>query len=155
MNLDRETMLDYEQREVSNLCLYLEYRCATLDIGRRNIDLPVKSARSHEGGVEDVHSVRGSQHDHIGRACVETVHLHQKLGRVGIDVEHEMLRQFSHLIEGVLSLRLTTNIATTPLSAHCVNLVDEENTGRGLAGRGKHVPGDFDMGDNSELFHQK
>ena len=66
-----------------------------------------------------------------------------------------MLRQFTHLIEGVLSLRLTTNIATTPLSAHCVNLVDEENTGRGLAGRSKHVPGDFDMRDNSELFHQK
>ena len=56
-----------------------------------------------------------------------------------------MLRQFTHLIEGVLSLRLTTNIATTPLSAHCVNLVDEENTGRSLAGCGKHVPGDFDM----------
>ena len=55
------------------------------------------------------------------------------------------MRQFTYLIEGVLSLRLASNIATTTFSAHCVNLVDEENTGRGLAGRGKHVPGDFDM----------
>ena len=61
---------------------YLEYRCATLDIGCWDIDLPIKSAWSHKGRVEDVHSVRGSQHDHIGRACVETVHLHQKLRQI-------------------------------------------------------------------------
>ena len=138
-------MLDNEQREVSDLCIYLEYRCATLDIRCRDIDLPVKSARSHEGGVEDVHSVRGGQHDHIGRARVETVHLHQKLGRVGIDSVHEMFTLFSHLIEGVLSLRLATNIPTTSLSANCVNFVDEDNTGGGFAGRGKHIPGDLDM----------
>ena len=67
--------------------IYLEYRSTTLDIRRRHIDLPIKSAGSHEGRVKDIHPVRGRQYDHVGRASVETVHLHQKLRRVGIDFD--------------------------------------------------------------------
>ena len=111
--------------------------------------LKTEPAGPHEGWIKDVHSVGGSQHDHICRASVETVHLHQKLRRDGIDFDldpdYEMLRLTTHLIEGVLSLRLSPNIATSSLSAYCVNLVDEKDTGRSLAGCGKHVPGNFDM----------
>ncbi len=100
----------------------LENAGATLDIGRRHIDLPVKPAGTQEGLIKDVHPVGGGQHDHVRRPRVEAVHLHQEL------------------VERVLRLALAAHVAAAALAAHRVDLVDEEDAGRVFARQREHVP---------------
>lgn len=56
-------------------------------------DLPVKSSRSRQGGVKDIHAVRAGQHHHVG-VRGEPVHLDEQL------------------VQGVLALVIATSTRT-------------------------------------------
>lgn len=57
-----------------------------LDVWSRTVDLPVKSARSEQSIVEDVHPVGGGQDDDIRCSSVEPVHLNQELKQKKIEL---------------------------------------------------------------------
>ena len=84
---------------------------AALHVGLSNADLPVKTTRTHDGGVEDIHTVRRGHHDDaLVRA--ETVHLHQQL------------------VQGLLALVVAAAHTGAAASGDCVDLVNEHDAGR-------------------------
>src|SRR5262249_56011703 len=77
-------------------------------------DLAVEAAGAEEGVVEDVGPVRRG-HDHDAELGAETVHLDQ------------------HLVQRLLALIVTLSHAGAALAADGVELVDEDDRGRGAA----------------------
>ena len=70
---------------------------------------PVESSWSHERLVEDVDPVGSSEHDNVSGTGVESVHLDQKL------------------VERVLRLALSTEVAPAALPSHRVDFVNEQD----------------------------
>ena len=83
-----------------------------LDVGMAHIHLTVKAAGAQQGGVQNVHTVGGSQHDDslVGG---ESVHFHQQL------------------VQGLLTLVVTAAQTGAALTAHRVDLVNKDD-GRGV-----------------------
>ena len=86
-----------------------------LERGERHHDLTVEPARAQERRVEDVGPVRGRDH-HDALAGLEAVHLGE------------------HLVQRLLALVVPTAETGAALAADRVDLVDEDDRGRLLAG---------------------
>ena len=69
----------------------------------------IEPAGAQQGRVEDVRSVGGREDDHLG-AGVEAIHLHQ------------------NLVQRLLPLIMTTTQARAAVTAHSVDLIDEDYT---------------------------
>ena len=108
----------------------IEDRLAAADVGQPHMDLPVESARAQEGRIEHVDPVGGADHDHAGGG-VEAVHLDEKL------------------VEGSLEFPVGRRSAAAALAADGVDLVDEDQAGRTLAGLLEQL-GDPTLGDADE-----
>ena len=102
------------------LAVHLEDGQALLEVGQRDHDLAVEAARAQQGGVEDVGPV-GGRHHHDALGGLEAVHLRE------------------HLVEGLLPLVVAAAEAGAPLAADGVDLVDEDDGRRLLAGRLEQV----------------
>src|SRR5690349_20210991 len=89
----------------------LEDRDATLHVRPVEDDLAIEPARAQERRVEDVGSVGGRDHDHVG-VRVEAVHLDEDL------------------VEGLLALVVAATEAGAALAADGVDLVDEDDARR-------------------------
>jgi len=73
--------------------------------------LTIESAGSQECGIQHIGPVSGGQHDDTGVA-LESIHLSQQL------------------VDGLLTLVVTTTHAGATLPADCVNLIDEHDARR-------------------------
>ena len=90
-------------------------------IGKRELNLPVNSARSDEGGVEGLNPVGRHDHLHIS-AGIEAI---------------QLIEQLQH---GSLDLPLTSAVAVVSLGSHSVNLINEDNAGTVLLGHAEQFP---------------
>ena len=94
---------------------------ASLDVGKSHGDLAVETSGTQEGGIEDVGTVRrGDDDDPV--LGVESVHLDEEL------------------VEGLLALVMSAADAMAAVTAHRVDLVDENEAGGVLASLLEHVP---------------
>ena len=90
-------------------------------LGRqRHDDLAVEAAGAQQRWVEHVRAVRGGHHDNA-LSCLEAVHLRE------------------HLVEGLLTLVVTTAEPRAALAADGVDLVDKDDRRSLLAGRLEQV----------------
>ena len=103
------------------LAVHLQDGQALVEVGQGHDDLAVEAAGAEDGGVQDVGPVGGG-HDHDALGRVEAVHLRE------------------HLVEGLLALVVAAAEAGAPLAADGVDLVDEDDGRRLLAGGGEQVP---------------
>ena len=98
----------------------LEDRQSLVEVGQGNDDLTVETTRAQQRGVEHVGPVRrGDDDDAFGG--VEAVHL------------------VEHLVEGLLAFVVSAADARTALAPDGVDLVDEDDGGRLLAGGREEV----------------
>ena len=103
------------------LGVYLQDLLPALDVRQPHIDLPVEPSRTQQRRVQNIHTVGGSQHHHA-LVGAEAVHLHQQL------------------VQGLLPLVVSATQTAATLTAHGVDLVDE-NDGRGaLLGLLEQIP---------------
>ena len=93
---------------------------AALDVGQTDVDLTVKAARAQQRLVQNVRAVRGS-HDDDAIVGVEAVHLDQQL------------------VQGLLALIVTAAETCAALTAHRVDLIDEDDGRHRLFGLFKQV----------------
>ena len=93
---------------------------AAADVGQLHIDLAVETARTQQGGVQDVRPVGGRDHDHA-QVGLEAVHLDQ------------------HLVQGLLALVVAAAQAGATLAADGVDFIDEDDARRVLLGVLEHV----------------
>jgi hypothetical protein len=98
----------------------LEDLLAALDIGQAHIDLTVKAARTEQGLIQNVGTVGGCHHDDaiVG---LKAVHLDQQL------------------VQGLLPLVVAAAQTCAALTAHGIDLIDEDDAGHGLFGLIKQV----------------
>ena len=116
------------------LAVHLQDGSRSSRSGSGHHDLAVEPAGPQEGGVEDVGPVGGGHHDHA-LGGVEAVHLRE------------------HLVEGLLALVVPAAEAGAPLAADGVDLVDEDDGRRLLAGRLEEVA-DPAGADADEHLHE-
>ena len=93
---------------------------AALDVGKTDVDLTVKAARAQQRLVQNVRAVRGS-HDDDAIVGIEAVHLDQQL------------------VQGLLALIVTAAETCAALTAHRVDLIDEDDGRHRLFGFFKQV----------------
>ena len=93
---------------------------AAANVGQRDVYLPVKAARAHQGGIQNVWAVGGGHHDHA-QVGFKTVHFHQ------------------HLVKRLLTLVVAAAQARAALAAYGVNFVNEDDAGGVFLGVFKHV----------------
>ena len=100
--------------------MYLKNLFPPANIGQTHHYLTIESAWPKQGGVQYVRSVgRGDHNDTIIQ--FKTIHLHEEL------------------VQGLLTLIVTTTQASAAMATHCVDLIDEDNAGRLLFGLLEHV----------------
>ena len=83
---------------------------AALDVGEVDVDLSVETAGTEKGVVEDVGTV-GRRHDDDPFVGIKAVHLDEDL------------------VEGLFPLVVTTAEARSTLTAHGIDLIDEDDAG--------------------------
>ena len=93
--------------------VHAEDRCAALDVGAIDDDLPVEAAGAQQRGIEHVGAVRRGDQDDAG-VLIEAVHLDEQL------------------VERLLALVVTAAQARAALAADRVDLVDEDDARRAL-----------------------
>ncbi len=98
----------------------LEDLLTPLYVGAVHRDLAVEAARTQKGRVEDVGTVRGRDEDHA-LVVLEAVHLNEEL------------------VQGLLAFVVAAAHAGTALTAHGVDLVDEDDRGSLLLGLREQV----------------
>ena len=101
--------------EVLAARVHRQDRRALAEVGQRDLDLAIEPAGAQQRGIERLRPVRRREH-HDARRRVEAVHLRE------------------HLVERLLAFVVRHQRAAAPL-ADRVDLVDEDDRGRGLAGR--------------------
>jgi hypothetical protein len=101
--------------QLHGLGVYAQDGLASDQVGPVHEDLAVEAARPQQGGVEDVGPVGGGQDDQAARR-VEAVHLDEEL------------------VQSLLALVVAAHRAVDPALADRVELVDEYDAGRLLAG---------------------
>ncbi len=84
-----------------------------LDVGQAHIHLTVEAARAEQCLIQNVSTV-GSGHDDNAIVGLKTVHLDQQL------------------VQGLLALVVTAAQTGTALTAHSIDLIDEDDAGHGL-----------------------
>ena len=90
------------------------------DVGVRHHDLAVEAARTQQGGVEHVGTVRGRNDDHA-LVGLEPVHLHEEL------------------VQCLLALIVAAAETRAAVATDSVDLIDEDDAGRILLGLLEHV----------------
>ena len=114
--------------------VHLQDRQPLVEVGQRHDDLAVEAARAQQRRVEDVGPV-GRRHDDDALGDVETVHLRQ------------------HLVQRLLTLVVPAAEAGAALAPDGVDLVDEDDGGRLLAGGLEQVT-DPARADADEHLHE-
>ncbi len=95
--------------------MHLQNFHTALLVGIVHRHLTVKAARTQQRGVENIPAV-GRRHDDNAFVDGEAVHLHQQL------------------VQGLLALVVTAAQTRAAVTAHRVDLIDEDNGRRGLLG---------------------
>ena len=98
----------------------LEDLLATTQVGQWHHHLAVKAARTQQRRVEDIGAVGGSDDDHA-LVTLKAVHFDQQL------------------VQGLLTLIVTTTQTGTTVTANRIDLVDKDDAGGGLLGLFEHV----------------
>ena len=98
----------------------LQNGLAAPDVGQAHIHLPVETAGTEQGVIQNVGTV-GGRHDDDALVAAEAVHLHKQL------------------VQGLLALVMSAAQAAASLAAHGVDLVDEDDGGSHLLGLVKQV----------------
>ena len=93
--------------------MHLEDSFTSATIGIRHSDVAVKSTGAQQSFIQDINAVCRSQH-YNGFVTIKAVKFHQQL------------------IEGLITLIIARNAHRT-LSTHCIDFIDEDDTGRRLA----------------------
>ena len=113
----RGALCDDPQRDIRGeglvLGVDLEYFLTAFDVGQADVDLTVEAARTEQGLVQNVGAVGGGHNDDavVG---LEAIHLHQQL------------------VQRLLTFIVTAAEAGTALTAHCVDLINEDDAGHRL-----------------------
>ena len=93
---------------------------ATTNIGQTNHHLTVETPRPQQRLIKHVGTVsRGNNNDTL--RSFEAIHFNQQL------------------VQGLLTFIVTTTHARTAMTAHCIDLIDKDNTGRLLLGLLEHI----------------
>ena len=90
------------------------------DIGKCDVDLAVKTTRAQQRRIQNIGAVGRSNHNHA-HIGFKAVHLDQ------------------HLVQGLLTLIVTTAQPRAPLATDCVDLINKNNAGCVFLGVVKHV----------------
>ena len=101
-------------------CMHFQNFFPAAHIRPAHDDLPVKTARTKDRGIQNVHAVRGRHHDDP-LIHAETVHLDKQL------------------VERLLTLIVTAAHTGASAPAHGIDLVNEHNAGRILLCLGKQI----------------
>ena len=91
----------------------LEDLLTALDIRQAHIDLTVKAARTQQGLIQNVSAV-GGRHDDDAVVGFKAVHFHQQL------------------VQGLLAFIVAAAQTGTALTAHSIDLINEDDAGHGL-----------------------
>ncbi len=81
---------------------------SSLDVWNVDVNLSVESSGAHKSGIENIRAV-GRRHNDNRTACLEAVHLDEKL------------------VEGLFSFVVAAAQTRAALTAHCVDFIDEDN----------------------------
>ncbi|MNF48606.1 hypothetical protein D3C84_298560 [compost metagenome] len=100
--------------------MHLEDLLTAADIGQADHHLAVEATRTQQRGIEHIRTVGRGDHDDAV-IHLEAVHLHQQL------------------VEGLLTLVVTTTQPGATMSTDGVDLVDEDDAGRVFLGLLEHV----------------
>jgi hypothetical protein len=106
--------------EVTVTAVDAQNRQAFRLIGQRDLDRSVEAARSQQGGIEGLRPVGGRHNDHVGPG-LEPVHLREEL------------------VERLLPFVVGSETAVAASTTYGVDLVDEDDRRRALAGLGEQV----------------
>src|SRR5207248_828966 len=93
---------------------------ATFHIRQIDGDLAIETARTQQGGIENIGPVGGGD-DNDAFLSIEPVHLHEQS------------------IEGLFALIVAASDAVAAMTTDRVDFVDENNTGRGFLALLKHI----------------
>ena len=91
----------------------LEDLLTALDIRQAHIDLTIKAARTQQGLIQNVGTV-GGRHDDDAVVGLKAVHFHQQL------------------VQGLLAFIVAAAQTGTALTAHSIDLINEDDAGHGL-----------------------
>src|SRR5690606_40363159 len=94
---------------------------ATNNIRQIHHHLTFKTARTQQSWVQHIRTVGSSNHNHAF-ATFKTIHF------------------YHHLVQSLLTLIVSATQASAPMTSHCVDFVDKNDTGRLLLGLLKHIP---------------
>ena len=100
--------------------MYAQNFLAPSQIRTGNSDLPVKTPRTQQSGIKHVFAVC-RRHDNDALIGFKTIHFNQKL------------------IEGLLTLVISTAVARAPRPANRVDFINEQNAGRIFFRLLKHI----------------
>ena len=89
--------------------MHLQDLFSSLNIRSSNHNLPVKTSRTQDGRIQNIHTV-GSSHNDDSFIYTKTIHLYQQL------------------IQCLLSLIVSAAHTGTTSSCNCVNLIDKDDT---------------------------
>ena len=93
--------------------MHLEDLLTAFNVRQAHIYLAVKPARAQQRLIQDIRAVCGRDNDNA-LVCTEAVHLHQQL------------------VQRLLTLVVSAAQPCAALAAHCVDLINEHDTGRSL-----------------------
>ena len=93
----------------------LEDLLTALDIRQAHVDLTVKAARTQQSLIQNVGAV-GGRHDDDAVVGLKAVHFHQQL------------------VQGLLAFIVAAAQTGTALTAHSIDLINEDDAGHGLLG---------------------
>ena len=121
-------------RERLVLAVHIKDLASSLDVGSSYSDLPVKTTRSHDRGIEDIHTVCGRE-DYDPLIDSEPVHLNEQL------------------VKRLLSFVMTAAHTGSAPSCNGIYLIDEHDARCVLFGLLKQIP--YTAGtDTDKHFHK-
>ena len=97
-----------------------ENACASLEIGKINSDLSIETSRTKKCLIKNISTICSCNSDNSG-VSIETVHLYKKL------------------VNGLLTLVISSSKSCATLTSNCINLVNENNTGGVLLSLGENI----------------
>ncbi len=114
--------------------VHLQNVLPAADVRRAHGHLPVKTPRTQDCGIQNVHPVCGCHHDNPF-IDAEAVHLHQQL------------------VQSLLPLVMASSHTGTPAPCNSIDLVNKDDTGRILLGLLKQIP-DAGRAHTHKHFHK-
>mmetsp|Transcript_3420 Transcript_3420/g.5643 ORF Transcript_3420/g.5643 Transcript_3420/m.5643 type:complete len:320 (+) Transcript_3420:2563-3522(+) len=100
--------------------MYTKDTSSSLEVGKPNGNLSVKTSRTQQGLIQNIHTVSSGNGDDSG-VTIESVHLYQ------------------NLVNSLFTLVITSGKTSTTLTSNGINLIDENNARSILLGLGENI----------------